>query len=65
MIARYITLDYAQYDLCDWYVFKGDTYTWCFFSVSLVSGIIKILHWDLLRHHKCDKSQTLHDGTTH
>ena len=33
------------------------------FFVGQVSGLIE--YWDLLRHRKCDKCQTLHYGITH
>ena len=37
------------------------------FNIGIYSNTINVIngkHWDLLKHHKCDKWQTLHDGTT-
>ena len=44
-----------------WCVFKGDYQH--VFHRSSVWACWKLYHLDLLRHHKCGKCQTVHDGT--
>ena len=60
MVATYVIKDHAQYDLCDWYVFKGDNYH--------VFGLSSVLACRKLTFGFADTinvmCQTLHDLTT-
>ena len=44
-------------------MFKGNNLL--VFCLSSVWAFQKLEHWDFLRHHKCNKCQTLHGGTSH
>ena len=63
MYGCYIHLkDHAQRGLHDWHVFKGDSYV---LSLSSFLAFQNLEHGDCVRHHRCDKCQTLDGGTTH
>ena len=55
--------DHAQYDLGESSVYSREIFN--MLLVSQVSGLVETEIGILLRHHKCDKCQTLHDSITH
>ena len=59
MVAIYIKKDHTQYHLCDSGVYSREIVN--MFFCSQVFRLVENLHWDLLRHHKYDRCQTLQD----
>ena len=65
MVATYIKKDRVQYALCDSSVHQGRklTYFWSIWCLGILKNEFSLSLRGV--HRKCDKSQTLHGGTTH